>query len=152
MEKHAPSFGDKFAHLRQAAQAQEKCAWIPSAIHTLIMAALARIFGRLEQLFQLWQAGTLPAPLVRRPPARPRTAAARPFSRPSVCQARRRAPEIRPRATRPTASHPVHGVPKPKGTPAAKHRRTRPQRAPPAKNAFWQRRAAAFLLLRNQNN
>ena len=57
------SLGDKLACLRETAQApREKRAWIPDAIHTLIMAALARIFGRLEQLLLLWQSGQLPLP------------------------------------------------------------------------------------------
>ena len=56
----APSLGDKIARLRGTAQAQEKCAFLPAAIHALIMACLARIFGRLEHMVRLWAAGCLP--------------------------------------------------------------------------------------------
>ena len=48
MEPLSPSLGEQFARLRHAAQAQEKCAWIPSAVHALIMACLARLLARLE--------------------------------------------------------------------------------------------------------
>ena len=37
--------------------------WIIKSLIAMIMAALARIFGRLDQLVQLWQAGQLPAQL-----------------------------------------------------------------------------------------
>ena len=69
METHTPSLGDQIARLRGTAQAQEKCAWIPAAIHALIIAVLTRIFGRLEQIFHLWQSGDLPAPQIRTPRA-----------------------------------------------------------------------------------
>ena len=78
MENNAPSLGDQIARLHGTVQAQEKCAWIPAAIHTLIMAALARIFGRLEALLRLWQAGTLPAPQPRTPSSRDSTKIAPP--------------------------------------------------------------------------
>ena len=77
METPHPSLGDQIARLHGTMQTQEKCAWIPTAIHTLIMAALARIFGRLEHLLQFWQAGTLPlatlsaAPRTQHPPRQP---------------------------------------------------------------------------------
>ena len=125
METHAPSLGDRIAHLRHTAQAEEKCAWIPAAIHALIIAALVRIFTRLEQVFALWQAGQLPRPPIRRTRAttsRPSTAprAARPI------HARRtpklpRAPRIRPRATAPARAAPF----------APPTRRPRQDRAPP---------------------
>ena len=60
MENHSPSLGDQFARMHDAVHAQERCAWIPSAIQALIIACLARIFGRLEQIFLAWQSGTLP--------------------------------------------------------------------------------------------
>ena len=55
-----PPLADQLAQLRNALRAEETCAWLPDAVHTLIMACLARIFGRLEQFLRLWQAGTLP--------------------------------------------------------------------------------------------
>ena len=62
MENQAPLLSDQFARLRTSAQAQEPCAWLPAAVHALIMACLMRIFGRLEQMLVLWQSGCLPAP------------------------------------------------------------------------------------------
>ena len=89
MEHTPPSLGDQIARLRTATQAQERCAWIPSAIHALIAALFARIFDRLESLILLWQSGTLPpaprarcdAPSPQAPHTRaPYTRAARPAS------------------------------------------------------------------------
>ncbi len=76
MNTHPPSPGDLIASLRQAALApREKCVFVPDAIHTLIAALFARIFGHLEQLFLLWRAGTLPAPTAAQPRVRhPRAA------------------------------------------------------------------------------
>ena len=62
MENHSPSLGDQIARLRGAAQAEESCAWLPDALHALIMACFARIFSRLERFIQLWQAGQLLPP------------------------------------------------------------------------------------------
>ena len=61
METHSPSLGERIASLRGTAQVLEPCAWVPDSVHALIMACLARIFGRLEQLFLFWQSGSLPA-------------------------------------------------------------------------------------------
>ena len=60
MEHKHPSLGDRIAGLREAARAQDRCAWIPPAIHAAIMAILARLFARLEDMIRLWQAGPLP--------------------------------------------------------------------------------------------
>ena len=91
--------GDRFTRINQALQAQEKCAWVPAAIHTLIMAILARLFGRFDQMLQLWQAGALPAPPIRAIPndtpgddpthrqCRPATRAPRHRPRPATRQA-----------------------------------------------------------------
>ena len=100
MEPLPPSLGTQIAGLRSAVQAQERCAWIPSAVHDLIMAIVARIFGRLEHLIGLWQSGQLPAPPVRRPPAaRPRQA----FSRQKSA---RRSSQRRTRSTAAAAQNP----------------------------------------------
>ena len=56
----SPSLGDQLAHLRIPSRGQETCGWLPAAVHAMIMALLARIFGRLEQILLLWQSGTLP--------------------------------------------------------------------------------------------
>lgn len=146
METQAPSLGDKIAHLRRTAQAQEKCVWIPSAIHTLIMAALARIFGRLEQIFQLWQSGTLPTPPAdaSRAPARARPvrppaagpAVLRPKSAraPTVWPARARPPLIPrplipqrlPARRRPIAAGRAHRARHPQNTPLGSRAQPRP--------------------------
>ena len=156
METHAPSLGDKIAHLRRAAQAQEKCAWIPSAIHALIMAALARIFGRLEHIFQLWQAGTLPAPPVRRAVAPAHTATARPISRRPI--SRRSASRACRRTRNPLLQHasgrPAPGScrPHPSDTTGGQAPPVTPTTPPAFKNWLWQLRTAASNLLRYQNN
>ena len=76
MDPTRPSLGAQIAGLREAVQAQENHAWIPDAIHALIIACLARIFSRLERMIQLWQDGQLP-PLPH-PAHRPHTSAPRP--------------------------------------------------------------------------
>ena len=60
MEQTPPSLGDRIATLRMQALARENCVYIPDAIHALIIACLARIYARLEDLVRLWQAGALP--------------------------------------------------------------------------------------------
>lgn len=107
MKTPHPSLGDQIARRHGTMHAQEKCAWIPTAIHTLIMAALARIFGRLEALLHLWQSGTLPLPAPRpQQPARqpaprptsvrtPRARTARPRQE-SATRKSSRAPNIAP--------------------------------------------------------
>lgn len=55
----------RFASLHTSIAACPNRAWLPRSLHALILAALARIFGRLEHLLLLWQAGTLPAPQSR---------------------------------------------------------------------------------------
>ncbi len=62
MENQGPSFGAQIARLQGAFLTQEKCAWIPNAIHALIIACLARIFARLEQILLQWQSEQLPLP------------------------------------------------------------------------------------------
>ena len=75
MENQTPSLGDALAGLRHTVQApREKCVFLPAPIQAVIAAIFARIFGRLEQILLLWQAGQLPAPQ----PREPREAAARP--------------------------------------------------------------------------
>ncbi len=65
----APGLAAGFAQLRASAAATPAPFWLPDRVHALILALLARIFGRLEDLITLWQAGLLPPP----PALRPRT-------------------------------------------------------------------------------
>ena len=67
METLSPSLADRLGSLRATAGAESACGWVPAALHALIMACLARIFGRLEQVILLWQSGDLPLPLTARP-------------------------------------------------------------------------------------
>jgi len=73
---HQPSLADQTAALRTAILAEDAPCWLPDAVHALIMACLARIFGRLEDMIRLWQAGILPPPS----PVRPRAIPSRPVS------------------------------------------------------------------------
>ena len=61
---HSSPPGDRIASLRAAPSGADG-RMLPAALHSIIMTCLARIFARLEQIFLLWQAGTLPAPLAR---------------------------------------------------------------------------------------
>ena len=98
--------GAQIATLRTAAATAPSGAagrMLPACLHTMIAAILARIFGRLEQIFLLWQAGLLP------PSPAPRS------------HARDTAPDIAER--RPTASRP----PRDKTLPATRQDHPRPQ-------------------------
>lgn len=52
----------RFASLPTATQAEATRAWLSAPFQTLILSILARLFGRLEQLLQLWQSGQFPLP------------------------------------------------------------------------------------------
>jgi len=108
--KSQPPLGDQFARLRDIAQAQETCAWIPAAIQDLIMACLMRIFGRLEQLVRLWQAGALPLPPIRTASPRARKAATPRAHRHGHRSARVRADETQDSFSQhsPPSAHPGH--------------------------------------------
>ena len=130
MENRPSSLGDKFACLRDTAQARkETCAWIPDAIHALIIAALVRIFTRLEQIFALWQAGQLPPPAIRSL----RASTARRGTTPRATRSNRatRAPKVPPRLrvqrNRPQPTAPTSATPA-----APPGLRPRQGRAPPA--------------------
>ena len=167
MESTSPSLGDKIARLRDTAQApEENCAWIPDAIHALIMAALARIFTRLEQMIRLWQAGQLPPPQghdpasatpsptrhnhVRRAANRqPRVARARPARHPE----RSEGPTLSPH---PSAARALKQHASIRCTTTRSTTRQRQARAPPtfprAKTAPQSERRPVIFLLRYQNN
>ena len=65
MEIKSPGLAAQLAQLHTAIQAQETCFWLPAAVHALIMACLARIFSRLDQMLALWHVGLLPPPALR---------------------------------------------------------------------------------------
>ena len=117
----------QFASLRAAAEAHTSRCWLTAALEAMIMTALARIFGQLEEIIRLWQAGLLPAlpnrpsiPPVHQPqadaapPTRARHApsprAAKPRhakSRPAPINIRSSCnPSPRPRAAQPSRTRP----------------------------------------------
>lgn len=83
MSPHPSPLADTVASLRAATMATPAHAWLPAAIHALVLACLARLFGRLEEMIRLWQAGLLPPPAQRSrtaPASRPRAARRNPDS------------------------------------------------------------------------
>ena len=72
MSSDQPSLTDQFASLHRATQADAAASWLPDALVSLILAALARLFGQLEQMLALWQSGHLPPPApMSSPPSAP---------------------------------------------------------------------------------
>jgi hypothetical protein len=73
------TLADEVARLGAATTSVPAPVWLPDAVHALILACLARLFGRLEEMIRLWQAGLLPPPPALRPrqanrqPRRPAT-------------------------------------------------------------------------------
>ena len=94
METQSPSLSEQIARLRSAARVQESCAWLPAAVHALIMACLVRLFGRLERMLQLWQSDCLP--IREATPQAPLTATITKL-RPPVVSARHRSARRSPR-------------------------------------------------------
>jgi hypothetical protein len=70
MPPHPSPLADTVAALRVATLATPAHACVPQAIHALILACLARIFGRLEEMIRLWQSGCTPPPTTRSRTAR----------------------------------------------------------------------------------
>ena len=70
MSIQPPPLATRFASLHATIAACPYRGWLPRSLHALILAALARVFGRLEQLLLLWQAGQLPTPKSRPPERR----------------------------------------------------------------------------------
>jgi hypothetical protein len=58
---------DQVASLRTALAAEAAPAWLPDALHALIIACLVRLFGRLEHMILAWHDSKTPTP---RHPAR----------------------------------------------------------------------------------
>jgi hypothetical protein len=95
---------EKAAALRDSVLATPAPRWLPDAAYALILALLARIFARLEDMIALWAQGILappPAREPRAPVARPRRTPARARRTPRRSSPRPRpAPELRPRPLR----------------------------------------------------
>ena len=79
-----PALVVQFASLRRSVETDAAGAWLPEAIHALIVACLVRLLARLEDIIQLWSQGLLPplpasTPRIPRPPtsraSAPRTSA-----------------------------------------------------------------------------
>jgi hypothetical protein len=60
-----PTLAEQAAGMREAAQASRAPRWLPDALHAMLMALLARLFTRLEDMIQLWQSGLLLPPSAR---------------------------------------------------------------------------------------
>jgi len=73
MPPHPTPLAEGVSALRRAAETAPAHGWIPAPIHQLLMALLTRLFGRLETMIALWQAGQLPP----QAPGSPRTQTAR---------------------------------------------------------------------------
>ena len=134
---HPPSpLADRFGSLCAGVKTECAQGGLTAALHGVIMALLARLFGRLEQIFQLLESGGFPPPrAVPPPPARTNPVAAAP--RPRRHSARRRGPRVRvaPAQERDTAIIPAFPT-APAGFRRARRVaasiRPRPARAPPA--------------------
>ena len=144
MTANPSPLGEQIAGLRIAASTDSKSAWLPEVLHTLIMACLVRFFTRLEQIFQLWQAGQLPTPHPRTSPhpAAPHPPCAQPASEtraPRTPASRHTRAHHPTPPVRPTKHHRTRRGPIPTGPPIPESvaRNAAPPataRAPPLKN------------------
>ncbi len=73
MLDQSTSLSGAFATLRADLERTQAPAWVPEAIHALILALFARIFDRLEHLLHLWETNQLPKLPQPRPTAPRRT-------------------------------------------------------------------------------
>ena len=152
MSNALPPLADHLASLRDDTAGGPIGGWLPAPLHALILAALARVFGRLEQLLRLWQTGALPAPRPRAPTA---------SATPRAPQARARQTRIRHSRTRlaiarrgkPVMPRPGPPASSTRSRPSARpHRQPRPARAPPsARRALFRSRKRALILFRYCN-
>ena len=157
---HSSPLGAQLAGLRAAAGAQENRGWLPDALHALIMACLARLFGRLEQVFLLWQSGNLPLPASSQTPQGAAHGARTRHPRAPNILGRRRNPRIRAELNR-VRPHGAATIPATQARPCAitpsAPRRVRsahdpPQAGHPDRRApLKQRRTSAAILLRFNN-
>ena len=154
MSNALPPLADHLASLRDDTAGGPIGGWLPEVLHALILAALTRIFGRLEQLLQLWQTGALPAPQPRATSghtATPRT----PLTRARIRHPRtrlaiaRRGQTVMPRPCPPASS----ARSRPSARPSARpYRQRRPARAPPsARRALFRPRKPMLILFRFSN-
>ena len=138
MENQPLPLGAQIAGLRSAALAQERCAWIPPAIHALIIACLARLLGRLAEMLQLWQSGQLPLPATTPTRTKPTRATSKRTSRSGTARHDFRSPRRTPRPIQaPRARHPnpAHNpAPSPHASPPRPRTRAPSSRAPPGQN------------------
>jgi hypothetical protein len=114
MSVQQPSLADQVARVRASALGTPAPIFLPDLLHAAIMALLARILGRLEDMIRLWQAGLLPPPK----PRTPRRQSPRPHARP---RARRHSRARRTSRTRPAASPPRQRPATAHATPARDH-------------------------------
>jgi hypothetical protein len=84
MSPHPSPLAETVTAMRAALLATPAHDWVPQAIHALILACLARILGRLEEMIRLWQAGLLP-PVAQRPRTAPATSRPREARRSPDC-------------------------------------------------------------------
>ena len=99
-----PTLGAPIALHPPRKGALENRALLPAAIHTLILAALARLFDRLEQLLLLWRTADLPSPA---PPTAPRRRAPAPRHRAPRVKSTRRTRVAKARAQQTCARQPA---------------------------------------------
>ena len=131
MKTRSSPLADQLAGLRAATTSNDDRGWLPASLHALIMAILARIFGRLEHILLLWQSGNLPAPLPRRTahPIQHHSAdadSARALPPPAPC-----APCRRTRSAKSATAQDTHRAGQRQQT---RHRQTRLANAMPAPN------------------
>ncbi len=163
MSVHPTPLAQQVAHIRGAILTQEKCVWIPAVVHALIIACLARIFGRLEEMIRLWQSGQLPLPPAPRPYA-PRAACATPrvhhwpTARPRHAMALPIPESASATAPRHAPAAPFPTLPTPCAGPNPIHAQSRHARAPPpnrrahsAKNPSHRDRVSTPISLRYKN-
>lgn len=61
MTYHPSTLAERVGTLRAGLESESVPFWMPAALHAMIIACLVRLFGRLEEIMRLWQAGALPA-------------------------------------------------------------------------------------------
>ena len=140
MEPQPAPLAAQLAAIRTATTSNDSRGMLPAALHALIAAIFARIFGRLEQFLLLWQSGDLPQSEIQPPQSARNTRTSQlAIMRPT----RATTPPIRPRQP-PAAPSRAHANPNPpcarqiappiltRSTPLIPLARPRPARDPPS--------------------